>query len=155
MPVKIIINLNMNIECILNPFNESLTLFLLARQKKYIDTSIAMKAIYFTLFLFCFESCIFGPNLNGFRNLRSATNNERVYYETKSGEFKTNPFFRGHIVKVGTVVTEQLNSIHPEQKKKRTCETTNSDLTKTFTLLEERVILAVYETSGFICIEYY
>ncbi|TGM05196.1 hypothetical protein [Leptospira jelokensis] len=114
-----------------------------------------MKPLHFTLFLFCFESCIFGPNWDGFRNLRSAIENDRVYYDPKSGNFETKPYFRGHITKLGTVVIEPANSIDSNQKKKRICETTETDLTKTFTLIEERTVVAVYESSGFICIEYY
>ncbi|TGL67516.1 hypothetical protein [Leptospira jelokensis] len=114
-----------------------------------------MKPLHFTLFLFCFQSCIFGPNWDGFRNLRSAIENDRVYYDPKSGNFETNPYFRGHITKLGTVVIEPPNSINSNQKKKRICETTETDLTKTFTLIEERTVVAVYESSGFICIEYY
>lgn len=90
-----------------------------------------------------------------YTHMSSAINNERVFYDPKSGDFKTNPLFRGHIIKLGTVVVEPPNTIDSPQKKKRTCETTNSDLTKTFALIDERMIVSVYESSGFICIEYY
>lgn len=87
--------------------------------------------------------------------MSSAGDSQRVYYDETSGNFETIANFRGNIVKLGTVVPDQIEKLEPKLKKKRTCETTDVDLVKTFNLIDERRILAFYESSGFICIEYY
>ncbi|TGK95412.1 hypothetical protein [Leptospira brenneri] len=87
--------------------------------------------------------------------MSSAGSNHRVYYDEKTGNFETIANFRGNIIKLGTVVVDETKNIDPNLKKKRICETTDIDLVKTFDLIDERIIVAVYESSGFICIEYY
>lgn len=107
------------------------------------------------LFLLCFRNCIFGPSFHGFGNISSAGHRNRVYYDEKTGNFETIANFRGNIVKLGTVVPEQTKNLDPKLKKKRICETTDTDLVKIFDLIDENTIVSVYESSGFICIEYY
>ncbi|TGK78999.1 hypothetical protein EHQ24_15740 [Leptospira noumeaensis] len=87
--------------------------------------------------------------------MSSASHRNRVYYDEKTGNFETIANFRGNIVKLGTVVPEQTKNLDPKLKKKRICETTDVDLIKIFDLIDENTIVSVYESSGFICIEYY
>lgn len=108
-----------------------------------------------TLFLFCLQNCLVSPNFHGFGNLNSAFHSKRVYLDEKTGNFETIANFRGNIVKLGTAVRDQTKNIDSKHKKKRICETTDIELIKTLDLIDERVIVAVYESSGFLCIEYY
>ncbi|TGK60907.1 hypothetical protein EHQ16_08410 [Leptospira kanakyensis] len=87
--------------------------------------------------------------------MSSAGHKNRIYYDEKTGNFETIANFRGNIVKLGTVAPDQTQNLDPKLMKKRICETTHTDLVKTFDLIDENTIVSVYESSGFICIEYY
>ncbi|MBM9589864.1 hypothetical protein JWG41_05365 [Leptospira sp. 201903075] len=108
-----------------------------------------------TLFLFIFQSCIIGSSFHGFGNTDSARNRDRVHFNEKTNNFETIPNFRGNIIKLGDVVIDESENIDSNKKKKRICERNETELIKKIDFLDERTIVSIYETSSYLCIEYY
>ncbi|WP_039938178.1 hypothetical protein [Leptospira terpstrae] len=108
-----------------------------------------------TLFLFCFQNCLIGSSFHGFVNMDSARNQNRVYFDEKTKSFETIPNFRGNIIKLGKVVIGETKQIDSKKQKKRFCERNETELIKKLDFLDERTIVSIYESSSYLCIEYY
>ncbi|TGM78324.1 hypothetical protein EHR01_07645 [Leptospira mtsangambouensis] len=108
-----------------------------------------------TLVLLIFQNCITYPSFDGFGNIDSAKNQTRVYFDEKKGKFETLPNFRGNIIRIGDIVLGETKNINFKNQKKRICERNETELIKRIDLIDERTIVAIYETSSYLCIEYY
>lgn len=85
----------------------------------------------------------------------SARDHNRVYYDDTTKKFTTIPNFRGNIINLGDVVLDESRNIDANKKKKRICERNETELIKKIDFLDERTIVSIYETSSYLCIEYY